>query len=347
MDYRIALLHRLGFPVTKENLRFLSTWQAHEGGHTKNAAKFNWWNSTRGDQYPLMPGSNRVRSYPDFATGVRYTAETLNNGRYPDIMAGLKAGNPYTAPGLEDDLSVWVSGTPNKGLRYAKNILGAAYKEPRHSKKLASATAQGNVGRQMPGPDPKVGNLDAARQALMGYFMASNAALVAGQPQPNFLPFAQAIRDASAPSANQETPNPAFPRPAASQTGKRTMVNRPGAGWGGSLNIASGFKDIGEQFGLKVISAKRDTKHTASGGVSDHWVGSKNAYAFDLSNGSAPTTEMDSAAREIMGALGVPYDGKSELVKNVNVNGYRVQVIYRSNVGGNHYNHIHVGVRKL
>lgn len=121
---------------------------------------------------------------------------------------------------------------------------------------------------------------------------------------------------------------------------------KPGKGWGGSQAIAETFRDLGVQHGLGVMSEKRDTRNTASGGVSDHWVGSKNAYAFDLSNGSQPTPEMDRAARAIMASLGIEYDGQSELVRNVSVNGYRVQVLYRTNVGGNHFDHIHVGVRK-
>lgn len=121
---------------------------------------------------------------------------------------------------------------------------------------------------------------------------------------------------------------------------------KPGGGWGGSYNLAKGFAGIAKDLGLGVMSEKRERQHTASGGISDHWVGNKNAYAFDLSNGSSPTREMDAAARAIMARLGVRYDGKSELVRNVNVGDYRVQVLYRTHVGGNHFNHIHVGVRR-
>jgi len=28
-------------------------------------------------------------------------------------------------------------------------------------------------------------------------------------------------------------------------------------------------------------------------------------------------------------------------------NGYRIQVLYRTDVGGDHHNHIHVGVKKI
>ena len=135
--------------------------------------------------------------------------------------------------------------------------------------------------------------------------------------------------------------------PAPQKPGVPSAVVKPGGGWGGSFNIAKSLAAMGFANNLKAVSEKRDRKATASGGVSDHWTGSKDSYAFDLSNGSAPTPEMDRAAIQIAAALGVKYDGKSELVLTTRQNGYRVQVIYRSSVGGNHYNHIHVGARKL
>ena len=72
-------------------------------------------------------------------------------------------------------------------------------------------------------------------------------------------------------------------------------------------------------------------------------MGSKNAYAYDLS-GTVP--EMDKAARAITQRLGIPYHG-GELVGSVVRNGLRYQVLYRTNVGGNHFTHIHVGVKRV
>lgn len=127
----------------------------------------------------------------------------------------------------------------------------------------------------------------------------------------------------------------------AAKTRKTAKAKRgalaPGGGWGGSYNPARTLARVGRQHGLKVWSEKRETKHTASGGVSDHWVGSKNAYAFDLSNGDSPTPEMDAAAREIARMLGVDYDGRSELVLTKTIGGYRYQVLYRTSTGGNHF----------
>lgn len=119
------------------------------------------------------------------------------------------------------------------------------------------------------------------------------------------------------------------------------------ASWGGSKGIADQFAGIGLGLGLKAVSEKRDRMNTKSGGVSDHWTGSGSSYAYDLSNGSHPTPQMDQAAHTIAAQLGVEWDGRSPLEITKTVNGYRVQVLYRTNTGGNHFDHIHVGVRRV
>lgn len=90
-DWRIAVLKQGGFPVTPQNLQNLDAWQHAEGGHTNNAAKYNWLNTTQGKQYPSM-NSVGVRVFPDFNTGVQKTVETLNNGHYASILQALKSG---------------------------------------------------------------------------------------------------------------------------------------------------------------------------------------------------------------------------------------------------------------
>lgn len=117
-------------------------------------------------------------------------------------------------------------------------------------------------------------------------------------------------------------------------------------GWQGSRSVAAGFLSIGQANGLKVMSEKRDRRDTTSGNRSDHWTGSRDSFAYDLSNGNKPTEEMDNTARAIAARLGFKWNG-GELNRTVVVNGYRIQVLYRTNVGGNHFNHIHVGVRRV
>lgn len=174
-DWRKALLKRMGAPATKSNLAFLDQWQRQEGGATNNSATFNWLNTTRGSQYPSI-NSVGVRAYPDFATGISNLAATLSSGRYPDIVAGLRGGNPYGRP-IADDLSVWVSGDPNKGLSYAQRVTGA--RAASNAPKLAR-----RVANQAP-PQAK----QADRHALLSYFVASNYSLMEGEAPPNIMDF--------------------------------------------------------------------------------------------------------------------------------------------------------------
>lgn len=164
----------------------------------------------------------------------------------------------------------------------------------------------------------------------------------------------QVLQEAQAVTAAKTTVADTQPKP--STTSDEDRVTTPqskaqplkaGGGWGGSYSIAKTFADLGKAHGLSVVSEKRERRNTKSGGVSDHWTGSKESYAFDLSNGGSPTPEMDAAAVRIAAQLGVRYDGKTPLVLTVTRNGYRIQVLYRTQVGGNHNDHLHVGVRKI
>jgi hypothetical protein len=114
----------------------------------------------------------------------------------------------------------------------------------------------------------------------------------------------------------------------------------PGGGWGGSKGVAA---DVIAGHGLSVTSTKRERKHTTTGGVSDHWTGSRNSYAYDLGGSVAA---MDRAAVRIARRLGIRYQKGRPLVATVRRGGYRIQVLYRTQTGGNHFNHIHVGVAR-
>lgn len=135
--------------------------------------------------------------------------------------------------------------------------------------------------------------------------------------------------------------------PRRGNTGGGGSAPKPGGGWAGTQAPVEAFAALAKQNGLSVMSAKRDRQNTSSGGRSDHWIGSKDSYAMDLSNGSSPTPQMDRTASQIVRQLGGPKNwGVRGGVFNTTVGGIRYQVIYRSNVGGNHFNHVHVGARR-
>ncbi len=80
---------------------------------------------------------------------------------------------------------------------------------------------------------------------------------------------------------------------------------------------------------------------TISGSTSDHQGPPNVRWAADISNGSSPTPEMDSLAEAIAEAFGIPWSGSGAVTHTTG--GFRFQLIYRSDVGGNHYNHVHLG----
>lgn len=128
--------------------------------------------------------------------------------------------------------------------------------------------------------------------------------------------------------------------------GANLAASNVGGEWQGSKRVANALAQIGFRNGLRSVSEKRPTRGTASGGRSDHWTGSTDSYAYDLSNGARPTPEMDRSARQIISALGGRYV-TGELVYTVVKGNFRIQVLYRTQVGGNHDDHIHVGVRRV
>lgn len=173
-----ALLGTLGAPDTDLNRQFLKNWQRWEGGWTNNSATFNPWNSTRGD----FPGINSVgvRAYPDMQTGLKFTKQTMLNGRYPDIVAGLRDGNPYDNA-ISDDLQVWVSGRPDGNPGYARKVMGGQYK----ASPAAAKTPLQQKGYPAPKnplkPLPEQGGLSPLQTALLGRLSnrGRNPALIA------------------------------------------------------------------------------------------------------------------------------------------------------------------------
>lgn len=78
--------------------------------------------------------------------------------------------------------------------------------------------------------------------------------------------------------------------------------------------------------------------------TSDHHASQLHSWACDLSirGVQVPTPQADEAARRIASALGVQGWTGGNLVKTIN--GYRIQVLWRV---ADHFNHVHVGVRKI
>lgn len=332
-----AVLRRIGAPVTPNNVRALNAWQAAEGGD----ARFNPLNTTQ-----PMPGATDynpvgVKNYVTPNQGTGATVKTLLNGRYDHIVTGLRKNSSPVEVARAVAASPW--GTGEGVLR----VLGATGGGPPQASPSPTGPPSPQVAPSAPTriphlvqPTLNLGALDlqsGVGKIAQGYqptdILAGTSQMLLSQLlQPSKLRYTK-MSSVQSPSFD--------PRGHPTVQAARTLD--PGGGWGGSYAPATAVARVGERFGLVPTSQKRDTKMTSSGNTSDHWVGSKNAYAYDL---GGSVSEMDRAARAITQRLGIPYKS-GPLVAAVTRNGLRYQILYRTNVGGNHFNHIHIGVKRV
>ncbi|MCU1427948.1 MAG: hypothetical protein JWL83_1948 [Actinomycetia bacterium] len=99
-------LTRLGMPVSTENVKVMVAWQQAEG----TSARFNPLATTQD-----MPGATRfnsvgVRNFATYEDGLAANIKVINNGRYGNILAALKAGNSATAVAQAIQNSPWGTG---------------------------------------------------------------------------------------------------------------------------------------------------------------------------------------------------------------------------------------------
>jgi flagellum-specific peptidoglycan hydrolase FlgJ len=99
---------------------------------------------------------------------------------------------------------------------------------------------------------------------------------------------------------------------------------------------------------------KRSRKTTKDGNTSDHYIGKTDSYAIDLMLDTAfggdknLATNFAIAVANKAGKNITSWDPYINSYLNITTpDGYRVQIIWLSMVGGNHYDHVHLGVRKL
>jgi hypothetical protein len=103
-----AMLTAIAAPSTPANIRSVTAWIAHEGPY-----------GTQGQNNPLnttldMPGATSfagtvAKNYPTAAEGIAATAQTLNNGRYGDILLWLRSGKGLCGKKLRG-LATWSGG---------------------------------------------------------------------------------------------------------------------------------------------------------------------------------------------------------------------------------------------
>lgn len=90
--WAVRVLHEIGAPVTKANLRFLNAWAHREGTSAKN----NPLATTQPEHGSTSFNSVGVQNYPTLNLGAKATAATLENGYYDDVLKALRTGHIST-----------------------------------------------------------------------------------------------------------------------------------------------------------------------------------------------------------------------------------------------------------
>lgn len=88
---------------------------------------------------------------------------------------------------------------------------------------------------------------------------------------------------------------------------------------------------------------------TVSGSPSDHQGPPDHAWAADMSNGTSPTPQMDALFKRLAHRFNITVStsGSEWGFFSATHDGYRFQIGYRTDIGGNHWNHVHFGVKKV
>lgn len=321
----------------------------------------------RGTYNPYGLGVHLGWTFPNYAAATKKLAATLGGLGYPKL---------YERSGLAGIISQYTPASDgnNEGA-HRQNIIAGGRRAggdasqvyvdkrggvvPITSNNASSAIDVGSFG------DPRLSGGAAfsggyslgadALQAIMDYMQKGRESVRAGKDllsasdhQQQLYDILSSVPTAEALSAPTGTPDmntvmgdTTTALPAGAVDSGKLLNGGAGGNWGGALSQAVRLQKLA---GITPSSQKRSRRNTASGGVSDHWVGSTSSYAMDLP-GSPGDGRTDAAAQRIVRALGGPANwGGGNFVTTRN--GYRYQVIWKSNVGGNHYDHIHVGVRR-
>ena len=115
-------------------------------------------------------------------------------------------------------------------------------------------------------------------------------------------------------------------------------TGKPGGKFAGTQGLIEPLSRlVQDEFGLQTTSGKRGTRNTASGNVSDHFIGKRNATARDW---SGTPEQMNRASRALARRLGIK-NYKPGSIVNTTRGGYRYQLIYGTS---DHRDHVHLGI---
>ena len=314
----------------------------------------------------FMPGT--AKSY-----GVRRgdaRSQIMGAAKYLKDLGYGKAGRTKFA------LGAYNGGPGNPQYGYAQNVLSASKRYAGWDKQGPKATtAQPRATAAAAAPSVKVtANQGVTAESLgIGQQQKSLPQSAQGLPEPaftarRFLPGAQAL-PVSQPmqqDTGKSALDQAMSEAAASTARTSTVTGAPGAaaaaaapgrkgngsrftagpGWGGSEGVANPGRKTASRFGVPVTSGKRwETTSIGSSTSSDHYEGNKNAYALDFGTSGNAGTKL---ARALANLYGVPTDFlgtyNRHTVTASNGVKYSIQILWHV---PDHYDHVHLGVRRV
>ena len=311
----------------------------------------------RGTNNPFGLGAHLGWRFPNYSAATTRLAQTLGGGSYRGL---------YRQNGLAGIISRYSPASDgNDEAQHAANIRqyggrtggNAAQVYATGGVPVAGATAPRAVPAgavAQPARNPALSDADSGRlMALLG--KTSRGVLRGEAPGPGYTQelagianrFVGSLPDmrVAAPAADTVPRTSGAPGVVRGSTygfarggvdSGRAYAGGAGGDWGGSMEQAL---RLARAVGATPTSQKRTRQLTASGSNSDHWVGSLNSYAIDLPASGAAG---DRLLARISRTLGVPL--KAGQWNNVTIGGYRYNIGWKL---AGHYNHAHVGVRRI
>lgn len=103
---------------------------------------------------------------------------------------------------------------------------------------------------------------------------------------------------------------------------------------------------------IVITTGTNHSQYTVDGTVSDHWDGHAADLGMAANGGTDDSPVGDTLMTACLVLAGVPPDrARSQAVAGglytLEHDGLRIQCIWKTNAGGNHHNHVHVGVRPI
>jgi hypothetical protein len=182
--------------------------------------------------------------------------------------------------------------------------------------------------------------------------------------------YAGTVPSAPAGAASTTAPGAAAVDAAVAPTGSCADLGGLAAGSGdGRFTIAPGANKPGQPLSadltafisrmatfydgeLVVTTGTNHDRFTLSGNVSDHSTGNAADFGMVLNHGTDDGPVGDAIAAAAFLAAGLPRDvaisrARAGGAQTILSNGLRIQIIWKSDVGGNHHNHDHVGIARV